>query len=48
MSSIDPSLYEAARVDGASRWRQTFHVMLPGIMTTLVKARSHDIATESG
>ncbi|OUS77318.1 sugar ABC transporter permease [Paenibacillus sp. MY03] len=36
MSSIDPSLYEAARVDGASRWKQTFHVTLPGIMSTIV------------
>jgi len=36
MSSIDPSLYEAARVDGANRWKQTFHVTLPGIMTTVV------------
>lgn len=36
MSSIDPSLYEAARVDGANRWKQTFHITLPGIMTTVV------------
>lgn len=36
MSSIDPSLYEAARVDGANRWKQTFHVTLPGIMTTVI------------
>ncbi|MBD2860485.1 MULTISPECIES: ABC transporter permease [Paenibacillus] len=36
MSSIDPSLYEASRVDGASRWKQTLHVTLPGIMPTVV------------
>lgn len=36
MSGIDPSLYEAARVDGASRWRQTLSVTLPGIMPTIV------------
>jgi len=36
MSSIDPSLYEAARVDGASRWKQTIHVTLPSIMPTIV------------
>ncbi len=36
MSSIDPSLYEASRVDGANRWRQTFSVTLPGIMPTIV------------
>lgn len=36
MSAIDPSLYEAAKVDGASRWKQTLHVTLPGIMPTIV------------
>lgn len=36
MSSIDPSLYEAAKVDGASRWKQTFNVTLPGIMPIII------------
>jgi putative aldouronate transport system permease protein len=36
MSSIDPSLYEAAKVDGASRWKQTFHITLPGIIPTVI------------
>ncbi|OAS20765.1 sugar ABC transporter permease [Paenibacillus oryzisoli] len=36
MSGIDPSLYEAARVDGANRWKQTMHITLPGIMSTVV------------
>jgi putative aldouronate transport system permease protein len=36
MSSIDPSLYEAAKVDGASRWKQTIHITLPGIMPTVI------------
>lgn len=36
MSGIDPSLYEAAKVDGASRWKQMWHVTLPGIMPTIV------------
>lgn len=36
MSSIDPSMYEAAKVDGASRWKQMLHVTLPGIMPTVV------------
>lgn len=36
MASIDPSLYEAARVDGANRWKQTIHVTIPGIMSTIV------------
>lgn len=36
LSTIDPQLYEAARVDGANRWRQTWHVTLPGIRPTIV------------
>lgn len=36
MAAIDPALYEAAMVDGANRWRQTWHVTLPGITTTMV------------
>lgn len=35
INSINPSLYEAARMDGASRWRQMWHVTLPGIMPTV-------------
>ncbi|MDE3074386.1 MAG: sugar ABC transporter permease [Chloroflexota bacterium] len=30
--SIDPSLYEAAAVDGAGKWRRMWHVTLPGIV----------------
>jgi len=36
MSTIDPGLYEAAEVDGASRWQQTLHITLPGIRSTMV------------
>ncbi|MDF2963874.1 MAG: sugar transporter permease [Paenibacillus sp.] len=36
MTTIDPSLYEAASMDGASRLRQIWHVTLPGIRTTVV------------
>ncbi|WP_372661088.1 ABC transporter permease [Cohnella sp.] len=36
MSSIDSSLYEAAKMDGASRWKQVFHITLPGIMPTVI------------
>jgi putative aldouronate transport system permease protein len=36
LTTIDPQLYEAARIDGASRWRQTWHVTLPGIRPTMV------------
>lgn len=31
LTGIDPTLYEAAAVDGAGRWKQTIHVTLPGI-----------------
>ncbi len=31
MASIDHSLYEAAAIDGAGRWRQTWHVTLPAL-----------------
>ncbi|MDR1703460.1 MAG: ABC transporter permease subunit [Clostridiales bacterium] len=31
ISGIDPILYEAACIDGAGRWKQMWHVTLPGI-----------------
>jgi cellobiose transport system permease protein len=36
MQSIDYSLYEAAAIDGASRWRQFLHVTLPGLRPTIL------------
>lgn len=36
MTGIDPELYKAARVDGASRIRQMWHITLPGIRTTII------------
>jgi putative aldouronate transport system permease protein len=36
LSGIDQELYEAARIDGAGRWKQTLHVTLPGIASTIV------------
>jgi len=36
LTSIDPQLYEAARIDGASRLAQTWYVTLPGIASTVV------------
>jgi len=36
MAAIDPSLYEAADIDGASRYRKMLHVTLPGIKPTIV------------
>lgn len=35
MSSIDPTLYEAAKIDGANKGRQIWHVTLPGIRSTI-------------
>ncbi|MBQ9481686.1 MAG: sugar ABC transporter permease [Clostridia bacterium] len=34
LSGIDPQLYEAAKVDGASRWEQLLHITVPGILPT--------------
>lgn len=36
ITSIDPTLYEAAIVDGANRWKQTIHVTLPGMAPIIV------------
>ncbi|RXZ82943.1 sugar ABC transporter permease [Paenibacillaceae bacterium] len=36
ITSIDPSLYEASRIDGANRWKQTWHVTLPGMAPTII------------
>lgn len=36
ISGVDPEQYDAALVDGANRWRQTLHVTLPGISTTII------------
>lgn len=36
LASIDPSLYEASIVDGASRLRQLWHITLPGIRTVII------------
>lgn len=36
MAGIDPTLYEAARVDGASRLRMIWHITLPGIRNVIV------------
>ena len=33
---INPDLYEAAEVDGASRWRRMWHISLPGIVPVIV------------
>ena len=32
LTSIDPTYYEAAVIDGAGRWKQTWYVTLPGML----------------
>ncbi|WP_230399019.1 ABC transporter permease [Novisyntrophococcus fermenticellae] len=32
ITSVDTTLYEAAQVDGAGRWKQALHITLPGIL----------------
>jgi putative aldouronate transport system permease protein len=36
LSGVDPTLYEAATVDGATRWQQTWYITLPAISSTIV------------
>jgi putative aldouronate transport system permease protein len=36
IAGISPELYEAARVDGANRFKQAWHITLPGIRSTIV------------
>ncbi|WP_188997220.1 ABC transporter permease [Paenibacillus nasutitermitis] len=36
LSSIDTSLYEAAGIDGANKWKQIIHITIPGIASTII------------
>lgn len=36
IAGIDPQLYEAADMDGASRWYRIFHITIPSIAPTIV------------
>jgi putative aldouronate transport system permease protein len=36
MAGADPQLYEAARVDGANRWKQMWHITLPSIRPVII------------
>ncbi len=36
IAGVDPGLYEAARIDGAGRFRSIWHITLPGIMDVII------------
>lgn len=36
LTGINPSLYEAAVIDGAGRWKQTLYITLPSILPIIV------------
>lgn len=36
IAGINPELYEAGRIDGASKWREIWNITLPGIMPTIM------------
>ena len=36
MTSIDPGLYEAAKIDGANRWNRIWHITIPSILPTII------------
>ncbi|WP_241242713.1 ABC transporter permease [Paenibacillus whitsoniae] len=36
LTTIDPSLYESASMDGATKFRQIWHITLPGIRHTII------------
>lgn len=35
LTAIDPALHEAARVDGANKWRRIWHIDIPGILPVI-------------
>jgi putative aldouronate transport system permease protein len=45
LTTIDGQLYEQARIDGANRWHQTWHITLPGIRPTMVTLLILNIGT---
>ncbi|GIO28920.1 MULTISPECIES: ABC transporter permease [Paenibacillus] len=36
LTSIDPQLYEAAKMDGAGKWKMTLHITLPGLIPIIL------------
>ncbi|MGZ9584383.1 ABC transporter permease [Paenibacillus marinisediminis] len=36
LTNVNPALYEAAEVDGASRWKQTTHITIPTVLPIVI------------
>ncbi|HIR58120.1 MAG TPA: sugar ABC transporter permease [Candidatus Gallacutalibacter pullicola] len=36
LAGVDPSLYEAAIIDGANKWQQCIHITIPSIIPTIM------------
>lgn len=36
LSTVDPSQYEAAAMDGAGKWKRTWHITLPALRPTII------------
>lgn len=36
IAGVDMELYEAAKIDGANRWKQTIHITVPSILPTII------------
>ena len=36
LAGIDQEIYEAAVIDGAGKWKQTIHITIPGILSTII------------
>ncbi|WP_220446547.1 ABC transporter permease subunit [Paenibacillus piri] len=36
LAGVDPSLYEASKIDGANRWHQLWHITVPAIKSTII------------
>ena len=36
ITSIDPTLYEVASIDGAGRWQKAWHITIPGMGMVIV------------
>ncbi|MFJ1749640.1 ABC transporter permease [Streptomyces sp. NPDC088116] len=45
LTTVDDELYEAARIDGANRWQQIWHITLPGIRPTMITLLILNIGT---